>query len=322
MVELIITESGESAIAPVVKELDGEDPQVLVTAMKCIDSLKPPAQTCEGRLVVLLKHKESSVRASAAETLGRLKAKSALPSLVALIKHEESWSVIAGLAIAFREFGEDSKDALPSLMKLAKKALEEQRSGEYHGVTVPLLLRALVAIGKPAAPPVIAMLEDAKAPANSKGFAMDVLWGIADHGYGAAAAAGVPGLLRAIRNKEFDELAEEDAAKALAAVGPHAKPYAAEIDAVSDKGRPYLRILLAYAAARADPVKTKGIAKLRKFLTDKDAEVFRWVTAERLGDLGPVATEALEDLKKLAKDDPTPLVRTKAATAVRRISKE
>jgi HEAT repeat protein len=209
------------------------------------------------------------------------------------------------------------------LMNCLKDALQEQETNpDFNGNNILVVQEALSAIGKSAVPPVVAMLEDEKRPTTHKETAIYILLRITRGGeQGSPAMPAVPELLKAVRNAKLSPLAREMAADALGNIGPSAKSYAAELDAASQEGHPCIRILLAYAAARADHVKTKGITRLRQLLTDKDAAAFRWIAAKRLGDLGPVARDAIDDLKKLA-SDPNPLVRNKAADAVRRINKE
>jgi HEAT repeat protein len=149
---------------------------------------------------------------------------------------------------------------------------------------------------------------------------------------GAPAGAAVPALIKAIEKAvagagENPLEQQEDttgcaAAYALGRIGPPAAGAAADLLKATASRDAALSLVSAWALAQIEPGSARSAAKTLPILIAGLAQSvpkYRQAAAESLGNLGPLAKDALAELQKAAKDDPDQAVRQSAAQAVEKI---
>ena len=149
---------------------------------------------------------------------------------------------------------------------------------------------------------------------------------------GAPAAAAVPALTKALEKTlagagEKPLEPQEDrtgyaAEYALGRIGPPAASAAADLLKATASRDASLSLLSAWALAQIEPASAEAAAKTVPVLIAGLAHSvpkYRQGAAESLGNLGPLAKDALAQLQKTVKEDPDPAVRQAAAQAVEKI---
>ena len=139
---------GTSAFPHLLKAL--ENPQQRVTAAYGLQFVGPAAKSIMPKLVKLLKHEDSEVSKGAGIALGRI-GKPALPALSRALGDRDKWVRLAA-ARGFAKMGSAAKPAVPLLLRALQDKWEYVRSaaattlGQLPSAarkTVPHLIRAL-----------------------------------------------------------------------------------------------------------------------------------------------------------------------------------
>jgi hypothetical protein len=149
---------------------------------------------------------------------------------------------------------------------------------------------------------------------------------------GAPAAAAVPALIKAVEKaitgagenplEQQEDTTGPAAAYALGRIGPPAAGAAADLLKATASRDASLSLISAWALAQIEPGSAKSAAKTLPILIAGLAHSvpkYRQGAAESLGNLGPLAKDALAELQKTAKEDPDPAVRQTAVQALEKI---
>jgi HEAT repeat protein len=149
---------------------------------------------------------------------------------------------------------------------------------------------------------------------------------------GAPAGAAVPALIKAIEKaiagagekplEQQEDTTSCAAAYALGRIGPAAAGAAVDLRKATASRDAALNLVSAWALAQIEPGSAQSAAKTLPILIAGLAQSvpkYRQAAAESLGNLGPLAKDALAELQKAAKDDPDQAVRQTAVQALEKI---
>jgi HEAT repeat protein len=149
---------------------------------------------------------------------------------------------------------------------------------------------------------------------------------------GAPASAAVPALIKAVEKaiagagenplEQQEDTTGSAAAYALGRIGPPAAGAAVDLLKATASRDASLSLISAWALAQIEPGSAKSAAKTLPILIAGLAHSvpkYRQAAAESLGNLGPLAKDALAELQKTAKEDPDPAVRQTAVQALEKI---
>ncbi|MGH8069560.1 MAG: HEAT repeat domain-containing protein [Candidatus Entotheonellia bacterium] len=283
------------------------------------------------KLVSLVQHPQSEVRAAAAEALGSMRetAEAYAPTLAGLLTDPDQ-GVRAAAAEALRAMGETAKEYAPQLKALLQDSKEEwevrvavAKALVAMGEFVDLVQHPQSEVRAAAAEAVEVMGETAKAYAPRLAILLqdpneDV----------RAAAAKMLGAMGKIAQQQAPKLAgllrdpsrdvQVAAARALGAMGETAKEQAPELANLLGNPNRYVRLVAAQAlVAMGEGAKKQALETIRDLLQDPDANV-RSTTARALEVIGKAAQEQAPTLATLL-SDADESVRVAAADALRAI---
>jgi HEAT repeat protein len=263
----------------------------------------PEGKAAVPALIKALEDKKWSVRAIAAECLGRVgpDAKAALPALLKLLKDEKSQvRCEAAEAVGRIRGGADPAAAIAALLDLL---LREDR------VTGNSCAYALVEIGEPAVPALVQALES---KTTAREYAV-----IALQEAGPPAKAAVPALIRRLQEDD-DPHVRSPSAYALGRIGPAAKAALPALTKALRDSDGHVRINAADALRRIDN-SSAGVPALIEVCKDPGPSN-RCTAAMVLGDFGPAAKDAVPALLELLKDS-DPYIPSYAAFALWQVAK-
>lgn len=278
------------------------------------DADSPQAAHAVPALIEMVKDRQldNITRRHAALALGRIgaPARTAVGTLVACLdeegKDKEATALWAAKALAL--LGPAARSAAPKLIgilqdvqqpgRLRMATLEAlARIGEAHPDAMPALLELLQQRPRTASNPPHTPLREV---------AVDVL-SIA----GSHAAVATPLLARIVANPDETESIRRRAAGTLAAIGPPARVAEASlVEALVLDDSQAVRDAAAAALGRLGPA---IVPRLQTLLRHPQADV-RWRAAFALGQMGPPANAASEDLQRAAGDE-NPVVQISAVEA-------
>jgi HEAT repeat protein len=271
------------------------------------------------RLVERLKEQDPNVRAWAARGLAALPP---APDIVVPI-FEKAFADAdeATLRSAMDAIAGIGARAVPPLVRI----LGKEKYAKLRG-NVAYVLGEIGPEAAPATEALAKLLSDADAKVSTEA-------AMALAKIGAPAAAAVPELTKAVEkamadagDKGVDQQADTTgcaAAYALGRIGPAAAPAASALLKATASREAALSLAGAWALAQIEPASAEAAAKTVPILVTGLVHAvakFRQGAAESLGNLGPLAKDALDPLQKAAKEDPDQAVRQAAAQAVEKIS--
>jgi HEAT repeat protein len=264
------------------------------TALRALEIIGPNHKPVVPAVRTALREdKAESVRAAAAQTLGRMAAKAKdvrdlIDPVADALQHDKSGVVreAAAAALGHMASERDLKTALPVLVRLGMPALTEALKDKHEGTRAA----AAAAVGK----------------------------------IGPDARDALPLLLEIAKDKKADRLTREYAVRSLVRVsgpGDAATLLPTLIDALGDAGaHADVRKAAAEMLARLGKDASGAVLALGKALQDKDANVRRAV-AYALEKIGPEAKDALPALQTALKD-PDKFVRSQALHTIGTFGKD
>ena len=268
-----------------------KDFMVRLASFRALGKIGAPAVPA---LVGLLKEKEGEVRRSAATTLGSLKSagKDAVPALLEALGDTSSDAASRGAsAEALGSVGGGDSKIISALIGHLGDKESEVAVGASFG---------LGQIGVPAVPPLVKILRNGK-----PGEQTQAAWAVAK--IGAAAKDAVPALIPLLAKKEDEDLGWAVAA-ALGAIGEGVREAFPALVDLGKSGKGEAKAAALSALAKVDPA--KAVPVLIEALKDRDPNA-RYSAVRTLGDLGPVAKDALPALAEAEKQagdfDPEPI---------------
>jgi HEAT repeat protein len=294
------------ADAALKKALDKNEPFLHMVADWALAKLHPDDQELMKQavddLTKGLGNKDAQMRTAAAKGLQMLQPPPEMvaPALLA-VANDPDPDVSANIVSALAGLGE-------SIVPRATKALENPKAR-------PLAVRVLTKLGPKAAGAVPDLVEVSKEadPEVRK----SIYFALAAIGTGAAPATDV--LADSISSD--DKGVRESALYALRQIGPDAKAAIRPLLRRMEVDRSFESLASAWALARIAPdnraVASKILPVLMRGLSNSDEQI-RLNSAEALADLGPEAMQVAPELKKIARDDKSPLVREAAVAALKR----
>ncbi|NIM14196.1 MAG: NACHT domain-containing protein [Candidatus Aminicenantes bacterium] len=295
-------------------------------AMGVLRRLKP--QSITDLLLYRLKDSDSSVRKSAANTLGAMGSPEALPVLLDALRNDEDSEVRGRAANALGDIG--SPEAMPPLLEVLRTDTDFTIRGlaaEALGVmgspeAMPTLLEALRSnsdfqvresaasalgyMGSPEAMPTLVEALRSDSDSSVRARAAEALGAM-------GSPEAMPPLLEALRS-DTDSDVRVSAASALGAMGsPEAMPFL--LKALRSDTDSFDRFCAAYGlGAMSSPEALPPL--LEALCSDSDSFV-RWCVANALGAIG--SPEALPPLLKALRSDEDFFVRWRAAEALGKI---
>lgn len=285
----ILKPISKAAIPPFIEALDEKNAGIreeVAAALAQLDGAIEP-------LAKALQHKKTLVRAGAAKALATMYTSGApaAPELVKALKDSELIVRFAA-ADALVVIGTDrSREAVPVLVEVIRDGNEEEKK---HAVG---LLAHIGPPAKAALPSLIALLKDERFPVR---FEAALALTTIDAGEGAKA---VSALIEGA--KSDDNYKQQNAAKALAAIGPPAKEAVPALEKLFEAKYVHARYSAAEAVARIDPSKVESAIKvIVATLQDKKnkSSMVRNHALSSLRRIGPAAISAIPALDEMLKD--------------------
>ncbi len=269
-----------------VQRLKEQDPNVRAWAAQGLVALPPAPEITVPIFEKAFQDADETTLRSALDAMAGVGAR-AVPRLINVLRNEKYAKFRADVAYTLGQIGADAAPATEDLAKLLADA-DPKVSSEAA--------MALAKIGAPAA---------AAVPALTKALEK------------AVAGAGEKPL------EPQEDRTGYAAAYALGRIGPPAASAAPELLKAVAGGDASLKLIGAWALAQIEPASAEAAAKSVPILIAGLANAvpkYRQGAAESLGNLGPLAKDALAQLQKTAKEDPDQAVRQAAAQAVEKIS--
>jgi HEAT repeat protein len=298
----------KDADAPLKKALSKNDPFLHMVASWALAKLHPDDQQlmkeAVDELTKGLADEKPQMRTAAAKGLQTLQASPEIvaPALMAVASDPDP-DVSANIVSALAGLGE-------SVVPRAVKALQNPKAR-------PLALRVLAKLGPKATGAVDALIDISK-DADSDG-RQKVNFTLAAIGPGASTATEV--LANAISSD--DKGVRESALYALREIGPGAKAATRPLLRKMEADKSFDSFAAAWALSRIasgnDAVAKRVLPVLSRGLTNTDEQI-RLNSAEALADWGPNAAGAAAELKKVAHEDTSAVVRAAAEAALKRVS--
>jgi HEAT repeat protein len=260
-----------------------------VCAIQLLAALEEKAQAAEGLLVSKLKHPYWSVRASAAFTLGRIKAKGpkVMSGLLALLKDEIDFVAAMG-ATAISELPNKSPKILPAVIK----AFEQ--GGSQTQIFCADVFASFGAKANDAVLPMVKALKDNP----SQNVKVEVMYALEQIGPGS-----YPATAQLIALLSAEEELRDKAVGALGAIGPKAKDAVTPLIALLTKTKGSDRAYVVVALGKIGPAAEAAVPALLQVYRDVEKgnaswghETKSWVKSalEQIGT--PKAKAALEKL--------------------------
>ncbi len=298
----------KEATPELVKQASSADPFLKMIAIWAVAKINPDDKDAMQQAVTVLteslKSPDRRTRAAAARGLFELKAPhemvvEALSSMMA----DKDPVVQANVAEAMASLGEK---AVPRLIK----ALQND---QFQSLAVAVIDR----LGPKAKEAVPALIDELKDP--SPEYRRQVEFALATIGPDAKAA--VPALVKELNDE--DPRVRRTACYALGKIGPAAADALPELQKNLTSDDKLLKLVSLWAMLRikvGDQVIEKmAIQPLIKALEETDHDLVKIEAASALGDIGPMAAEAIPALEKLTGDAESPEVRKAAAEAIKKI---
>jgi HEAT repeat protein/S1-C subfamily serine protease len=330
-----------NAAPDLVAALGDNDPLVRQAVARALGKMGRDVKDNAARpLELLMNDSNKDNRLAAAEGLSNLyAATSDLEALRKLLKHQDA-DLRPFAASALAKMGKNAKPALPELLEMAKSDTGELRRATMQVLSVvdpidakpglsmvieslssgdtPTKLAALAALGtlaKEAPATVVNSVKEMTKDHEMKRAAITALAKL-----GTVQKTAVTALAEML--KEGDDDSKDAATKAIIDLGPAAVPAVTEfIKLMEVPGR------VVYEEDRAKIDKYAGIlAKigkpaipaLRRNLSNRSVTI-HWGCAKALGEMGPIAREAVRDLQALLAQEPNSFVRDDIEEAIRKI---
>ena len=260
-----------------------------VCAIQFLGALAKKAQMAEGLLVSKLQQSYWSVRAAAAISLGRIKAKSpkAHKALLALLKDEIDF-VAAMAAVAIQELPNKTDKILPAVIH----AFEQ--GGSQTQISCADVFASFGALAKAAVLPMVKALKNNP----SQNVKVECIYALEQIGPGA-----YPAVAQLIAMLSAHEKLREQAVGALGAIGPQAKDAVKPLISLLKKTKGSDRAYIVVALGKIGPASEPAIPALLQAYRDVEKgnaswghETKSWVKSalEQIGT--PKAKAALEKL--------------------------
>lgn len=293
------------------------------------------------------KDSDPKIRREAALLLGRMgnDAKSAPPALAQALRHDKSEAVREAAAAALSSFGEEASDHVPALAAALKDKQAGVRAAAAESLyklgsgarsALPMLLTtartrteeryprqfAVQYLGRwgkdePETCPALAeILADKSAPQAVRAAAAEAIAKA-----GCASKECVTALAGVLGEAKQPEL-RRAAAVAVAGLGGKAKDAWPAVKAGLRDGDSALRNQLVRAAGALAKEQIEAVGELTRLAKTDDATENRLAAVQELGELGPFARNAVEDLQAIAQRDVRGSVREAAAVALKKIKGE
>jgi len=295
-----------------VAALDHEDASVRREARFSLEEQAASAADVAPELARRLEHDNHDVRYAASQILGRLAPEAAVPVLIPVLAHGDG-DVRNRAAHTLASFGTEAAPAVPTLRGMLREP--ERRH---------LAASTLVGLGpaaQPALPELVPLLETSD-PAHTLGPVVARALGA----IGPDATEALPSLRRALARTNDSEASGRYRTALVQAIGrisandPAVDGYARRMARSLSSYDPMRRVEAGRALAGLGPSARPALAALRESLREDDEAKIRGLAADALGGIGAEAAAALPDLH-LASSDRDPRVRKKATQAIDRIEK-
>jgi HEAT repeat protein len=298
----------KAATSELTKQIDSADPFLKTIAVWAVAKLNPDDKAAMQRAVTVLseslKSNDKRLRAAAARGLHELNAPhemvaEALSGMMA----DKDPVVRANVADALSSIGEA---AVPKLIK----ALQND---DLQSLAVAVIQR----LGPKAKDAVPALIDELKDPSPEYRHEVEFALGA----IGPDAKAAVPALIKEMQDE--DPRVRRTACYALGKIGPAASEAIPTLQKNLTSDDKLLKLASIWALLRIEvgdqPIQKMAIEPLTKALEESDRDLVKIEAARALGDIGPMAKEAVPALEKQVKESESPEVRTAASEALKKI---